>query len=61
MSTTEQERPSIVLRLLAGIVLVVGAIILLRVAFGFLAGIFWILIIVAVLIAVIWAWRTLSR
>ncbi len=58
---TEQERPSLVMRLLAAIVLVVAAVVVLRLLFGFLAGIFWLILLVGGIVAVVWAWRTLSR
>ena len=58
-----EKRPgsSLVAKGVASLVLIVAALILLKLVIGFIAGIFWIVAVVAALVAVIWAWRTLSR
>jgi hypothetical protein len=56
----EKTGPSLASRALAVIVLLLGAWILLRVVIGLVAGIAWIAMIVLAIVAVVWAWRTLS-
>lgn len=56
----EKTGPSFAVRALAVIVLLLGAWFLLRVVIGLVAGIAWIVLIVLALVAVVWAWRTLS-
>ena len=48
-------------RLLALVVLVIAAYILARVIIGFLSGIFTIVLVIAALVAVVWAYSTLRR
>ena len=56
----EKTGPSFALRALAVIVLLLAAWFLLRVVIGLVAGIAWIALVVLALVAVVWAWRTLS-
>ena len=56
----EKTGPSLALRALAVIVLLLGAWFLLRIVIGMVAGIAWIVLVVLALVAVVWAWRTLS-
>ncbi len=56
----EKTGPSFAVRALAVIVLLLGAWFLLRVVIGLVAGIAWIVLVVLALVAVVWAWRTLS-
>lgn len=56
----EKTGPSFAVRALAVIVLLLAAWFLLRVVVGLVAGIAWIVLIVLALVAVVWAWRTLS-
>ncbi len=56
----EKTGPSFAVRALAVIVLLLAAWFLLRVVIGLVAGIAWIVLIVLALVAVVWAWRTLS-
>lgn len=56
----EKTGPSLAARALAVIVLLLGAWILLRVVIGLVAGIAWIVMIVLAIVAVVWAWRTLT-
>lgn len=56
----EKTGPSLAARALAVIVLLLAAWILLRVVIGLVAGLAWIAMIVIAIVAVVWAWRTLS-
>lgn len=56
----EKTGPSLAVRALAVIVLLLAAWILLRVVIGLVAGLAWIAMIVIAIVAVVWAWRTLS-
>jgi ABC-type protease/lipase transport system fused ATPase/permease subunit len=56
----EKTRPSFALRALALIVLLLAAWFLLRVVIGLVAGVAWIVVVVLAVVAVVWAWRTLS-
>lgn len=56
----EKTGPSLAARALAVIVLLLGAWILLRVVIGLVAGVAWIVMIVLAIVAVAWAWRTLT-
>jgi protein-S-isoprenylcysteine O-methyltransferase Ste14 len=47
-------------RLLAVIILGVAAWILIKIVVGIIAGVFWAILAVLAVIAVIWAWRTLT-
>jgi hypothetical protein len=55
----EQQRPSLLRRLLALVVLLVAAAIALKVIIGFVMAIFWIVVGAVVLVAVLWALKTL--
>jgi hypothetical protein len=59
MENTEKAGPSFVSRIVAAVVLALGALILFKVLAGFLAALFGIFLIVVAVIAVIWAVRTL--
>jgi hypothetical protein len=56
---TEKAGPSLAMRAVAVLVLLVAAWILLKVVIGLIAGIAWFIVIVAALVAVVWAWSTL--
>lgn len=56
----EKTGPSLAARALAVIVLLIAAWILLRVIIGLVAGIAWIAMVVLAIVALVWAWRTLS-
>lgn len=47
------------MKAVAVLVLLVGAWILLKVVIGIVAGLAWFIVIVAALLAVLWAWSTL--
>jgi uncharacterized membrane protein len=59
-SETERTGPSFGARILAVIVLGVAAWIVLKIVIGIIAGVFWAILAVMAVIAVIWAWRTLT-
>ena len=59
MSSETERGPSWRSRLLAIIILGVAAWILLKIVVGIIAGVFWAILAVLAVIAVIWAWRTL--
>jgi hypothetical protein len=61
MEKTEKQGPSLLARAIAVLVLVVAGLVLLKLIVGFLAGFFWLIAVVVALIAVIWAYRTLTR
>lgn len=52
---------SLLKRLLAFIVLLIAAYILFRAAVGLLSGLFVVALVLAALVAVVWAYRTLKR
>ena len=56
---TEKASPSLAMRAVAVLVLLVAAWILLKVVIGIVAGIAWFVVIIAALLAVFWAWSTL--
>jgi hypothetical protein len=53
------ERTPIVRRLLAGIVLIVAVALAFKLLLGFVMAIFWTVVAVAVVVAIIWALKTL--
>lgn len=60
-ATEKSTSPSLLGRLVALMVLLVAGFILFKVVWGFLSGIFFLLVIVAALAAVYWAYSTLKR
>ena len=56
----EKSGSSLAMKALAVIVLLIAAWILLRVVIGLIAGIAWFVVIVLAIVAIFWAWRTLS-
>jgi hypothetical protein len=56
----DDAKPSLTKRALAAVVLVVVAIVALRAVLGFISAIFWLVAIVALLIAGVWAVSTLK-
>lgn len=52
---------SILRRVVALVVLVVAAYVLFKVILGFLSGIFFVVLVIAALVAVVWAYSTLKR
>jgi hypothetical protein len=55
----QPEKPSLVKKGVAGLVLVVIAALALKVVIGFVIGIFWVVVAIAAIIAVAWAAKTL--
>jgi hypothetical protein len=56
----EKTGPSFAVRALAVVVLLLAAWFLLRIVIGLVAGIAWIVLVVLAVVAIVWAWRTLS-
>ena len=56
----EKSGSSLAMKALAVIVLLIAAWILLRVVIGLIAGVAWFIVIVLAIVAIFWAWRTLS-
>jgi hypothetical protein len=56
---TERTGPTLLTKAVALIVLLVAAWIVLRMVIGVVAGIAWVVVLVAAVIGVVWAWRTL--
>jgi hypothetical protein len=56
----DHERPSFARRAIAAIVLVVVAVLLLRVVIGALSAIFWLVAVVVLIVAALWAVATLK-
>jgi hypothetical protein len=55
----EKTGPSLAMRALALIVLLIAAWVLLKVVIGLIAGVAWLIVIVLAVVAVLWAWSTL--
>jgi hypothetical protein len=55
----EPTKPSLLKRALAALVLIVAVALLLKVVIGFVIAIFWVIVGVAVVIAILWALKTL--
>ncbi len=55
----ESERPSLLRRLFAFVILIAAAALALKVIIGFVMAIFWIVVAVVVLGAVLWAVKTI--
>ena len=60
MSSETERGPGLGARLLAILILGIAVWILLKIVIGIIAGVFWAVVAVAAVIAVIWAWRTLT-
>ncbi len=54
-----RSRTPVVRKAFAGIVLIVAAALILKLAIGFVIWLFWTIVTVAVVVAVIWAIKTL--
>ena len=55
----EKAGPSLIMRMVAVLVLVIAGLLLLKVVIGIVAGLVWFVVIIAALLAVLWAWCTL--
>ncbi len=60
MSSESERGSSIGARLIAIVVLGVAAWVLLKIVIGIIAGVAWAVVAVLAVIAVIWAWRTIT-
>jgi hypothetical protein len=60
MSSETERGPGLGARLLAILILGIAVWILLKIVIGIIAGIFWTVVAVLAVIAVFWAWRTLT-
>ena len=58
-SKPPRSRPPIVKRAVAGVVLVVAAALIIKLAIGFVMAIFWTVVVIAAIIAVLWALKTI--
>jgi hypothetical protein len=54
-----QAKTPIMRKVLAGLVLVVGAMIAIKIIAGIVAAVFWSIVAVAVVIAILWALKTI--
>lgn len=62
MRTEVEERPHhtpVLRRAVAGVVLVVVAALAIKLAVGFVTAIFWTVVVIAAVVAVLWALKTL--
>ena len=59
LEPTRERRPSILRKGLAGVVLIVAVALILKLLIGFVIGIFWVIVAVALVVAVLWAVKTL--
>jgi hypothetical protein len=64
MRSTDLEsrpaRPPVVRRAFAGLVLIVAAALAIKVVLGLIMTVFWVIVAVAVVVAILWAINTLS-
>lgn len=58
---TSERSSSLAKRAVALLVLIVAAYFLIRIVIGILSGIFTAILVVAALLAVVWAYRTIKR
>ena len=56
---TRPDRTPVLRRVGAGLVLVIVAALALKLAIGFILGIFWVIVAAAAVVAVLWACKTL--
>jgi hypothetical protein len=54
-----RSRPPVVKRALAGVVLIIVAALAIKLVIGFVMAIFWTVVVVAAVIAVLWALKTI--
>lgn len=54
-----RSKPPVLKRAVAGIVLVVAAALIIKLAIGFVMAIFWTVVVIAAIIAVLWALKTI--
>jgi hypothetical protein len=56
---THRGRPPVVRKAAAGIVLIVAVALILKLVIGFVIAIFWTVVVIAAVLAVIWAVKTI--
>jgi hypothetical protein len=54
-----RARPPVVKKAVAGLVLIVVAALVIKIAIGFVMAIFWTVVVIAAIIAVLWALKTI--
>jgi hypothetical protein len=54
-----RARPPVVKKAVAGVVLIVAAALVIKIAIGFVMAIFWTVVVIAAIIAVLWALKTI--
>jgi hypothetical protein len=54
-----RSKPPVLKRAFAGLVLVVAAALIIKLAIGFVMAIFWTVVVIAAIIAVLWALKTI--
>ena len=54
-----RSKPPVLRRAVAGLVLVVAAALIIKLAIGFVMAIFWTVVVIAAIIAVLWALKTI--
>jgi hypothetical protein len=59
VETTSSRHPSVLRKALAGVVLIVAVALILKLVIGFVVAIFWTIVAVALVIAVLWAIKTI--
>ena len=53
------DKPSMLKRIIAIAILIIAAIIAIKLIVGLLSAIFWVILAVVVVAAIIWAWRVI--
>jgi hypothetical protein len=59
VEATSSRHPSVLRKALAGVVLIVAVALILKLVIGFVIAIFWTIVAVALVIAVLWAIKTI--
>jgi hypothetical protein len=59
LEASTSHPPSIVKRAVAGVVLIVAAALAIKIVIGFVMAIFWTIVAVAAVVAILWALKTI--
>ena len=59
VEATKAHHPSVLRKALAGVVLIVAVALVLKLVIGFVIAIFWTVVAVALVVAILWAIKTL--
>jgi hypothetical protein len=59
VEATRPRHPSVLRKALAGVVLIVAVALVLKLVIGFVVAIFWTIVAVALVIAILWAIKTI--